>query len=168
MKRLYLGIDLQEGFLNDELRAGDYVERVCAFISGLNKEDLILTRFVNAPGNNFDELLGYTITQPETTLIGDLEKGDYKVIEKSSYSAWIPEIVGRLQQGGIDEVVMFGLDSDACVLKTALDAFDAGAKPVVLSDLSHSSGGEERNQAGIKLMKILLGEAQVISSSDLQ
>lgn len=168
MKRLYLGIDLQEGFLNEELRASDYVERVCAFIARLNKDEVVLTRFVNAPGNNFDELLGYTITTPETTLIDDLEKGGYKVIEKSTYSAWIPEIIGRLQQDGIDEVVMFGLDSDACVLKTALDAFDAGAKPVVLADLSRSSGGEERNEAGIKLMKTLLGDGQVITSRELR
>lgn len=167
MKRLYLGIDLQEGFLNDEIRSSGYVDRVCVFISGLNKDDVVLTRFVNQPGNNFDELLGYTITTPETTLIGDLEKSNYKVIEKSTYSAWVPEIIGRLGRDGIDEVVMFGLDSDACVLKTALDAFDAGAKPVVLADLSHSSGGDDRNEAGIVLMKTLIGDGQVIESSEL-
>lgn len=167
MKRLYLGIDLQEGFLNDELRAGDYVDRVCKFITGLDKVDVVLTRFVNTPGNNFDELLGYTITDPETTLIGDLEKGGYEVIEKSTYSAWLPQIIGRLERDNVDELVMFGLDSHACVLKTALDAFDAGAKPVVLTDLSRSSEGKERNEQGLELIGALIGEKQLITSNKL-
>lgn len=167
MKRLYVGIDLQEGFLNNELRATDYVDRVCEFVAGLDRKDVILTRFVNAPDNNFQKLLAYTITDPETTLIGDLEKGGYEVIEKSTYSAWLPEIIGRLERDSIDELVMFGLDSDACVLKTALDAFDSGAKPVVLTDLSHSSAGEERHTQGLQLLGALIGEKQLITSDQL-
>jgi nicotinamidase-related amidase len=165
-KRLYVGIDLQEGFLNDEIRASDYIEKVKSYLSSLDKSQVVLTRFVNQPGGPFITIQGWDKMQPgdpDNRLFGDLETAGYEIVEKYGYSAW-SLLETRVQQEGIEELVLFGLDSDACVLKTALDAFEADIRPIVLEDLCGNSGGKERRDIGIELTKTLCGEAQVMTS----
>jgi nicotinamidase-related amidase len=169
-KRLYIGIDLQDGFLNDAIRESDYEARVEKFLAALDKEQVILTRFVNTPGSSFERFLDWPEMQagdPSTALLGSLESGGYQVFEKSTYTAWLPAVAEKARSMDAREIVLFGLDSDACVLKTALDVFEAGYVPVVLADLSHSSGGEQRHHAGMKLLRTLIGTRQIIRSDTM-
>jgi nicotinamidase-related amidase len=55
-----------------------------------------------------------------------------------------------------------GLDTEGCVLKSAVDLFEIGITPRVLSNYCASSGGHDYNEAGIKILKRLIGEKQVI------
>lgn len=165
-KRLYIGIDLQDGFLTEEIRQAGYVQRVERFVSELDKEWLVLTRFVNQPGSSFETLLDWPDMQksdPATQLFGGLESGGYDIIEKTSYTAWVPYVQQRVEALGATELVLFGLDSDACVLKTALDVFEAGYTPMVLADLCQSSGGQTRHEMGLALLNALIGERQVMT-----
>jgi nicotinamidase-related amidase len=168
-KRLYIGIDLQDGFLTDEIRSTSYVLDVTAFLAKLDKAEVILTRFVNQPYSPFVKFLDWPDMQPGAEmnkLFGDLENAGYEVIEKPNYSAW-PIVGERLKAAGVEEVVLFGLDSDACVLKTALDVFEAGLRPIVLADLCQSSAGNEWNEKGLALLGKLTGAGQVMQSADI-
>ena len=167
MSRLIIGIDLQEGFLTDEIRQSGYVEKVEAFLRAQNKSDVVLTRFVNAPDSNFVKLIESTGMQagdPQNELCGSLESAGFEIIEKTAFGAWLPAVQEKAKQAGATEIVMFGLDSDACVLKTSLDVFDAGLRPIVLRDLCENSGGTVRNVQGLALLNVLIGAAQMMQS----
>ncbi len=168
--RLFIGVDLQEGFLSDRIRQTDYIQRVCRFVEDLDKNRVVLTRFVNRPGSNFERLLDWPKMQAdsaETRLFGTLEDKGLHVVSKSIYSSWLPDVIARADELHCTQIVIFGLDSEACVFKTALDVFDAGLEPVVLKDLCESSGGSDQNETGLQLLASLTGVRQVIHSSEL-
>jgi nicotinamidase-related amidase len=162
--QLIMGIDLQEGFLTDETRSNDYVKRVSEYLAAQPKEQVILTKFINRPHNNFERLIQYTDLQSDdlnSHLIGNLENSGYEIIEKATYTAWVPEVIERAGQQGATEIVMFGLDTHACVLKTALDVFEAGLVPVVITELCASSKGSEYHEAGLQLLQTMIGNEQL-------
>jgi nicotinamidase-related amidase len=170
INRLYIGVDLQEGFLSDRIRGTDYIEKVAGYVNQLDKNVVVLTRFVNHPNSNFEKLMDWPkmrTNDADTRLFGDLEKQRFTVIAKPTYTSWTPEIHAKAQELQADEVVIFGLDSHACVLKTALDVFDAGLTPIVLSDLCESSDGTDRDQTGLDLIASLIGVRQVMTSAQL-
>lgn len=166
-KCLYLGVDLQEGFLNEEIRTSDYIDRVEEYLAGLSAADILLTRFVNNQTSAFAKYLEWPKMQrgdENTKLLGNLESRDYKIIEKSTYTSFVDAIKRVIASDDYDTVVILGLDTEACVLKTALDVFDEGLRPVVLSDLCRSGGGQERHQAGLELLRSLVGNKQITTS----
>jgi nicotinamidase-related amidase len=69
-----------------------------------------------------------------------------------------------LHEREIDTVVLCGVDTDACVMATALDAFDHGLRPLVLSDLCASSGGDSYHQAALMLLERNIGRRQLSTS----
>jgi nicotinamidase-related amidase len=163
-KRLILGIDLQEGFLTDKVQGEDFVSRVEKYLAHQHKDSVLLTKFINRPGSNFVTLNHYDSLMPgdpDTNLIGNLEQRGYDVLEKCAYSAWQPQLIEQVRAQGITEIVMFGLDTHACVFKTALDVFEAGLRPIVLRDLCYSSTGKEHHQMGMELLRELIGYDQV-------
>jgi nicotinamidase-related amidase len=118
---LYLGVDLQEGFLSDEIRQSDYIENVEIYLDGLPYNDVVLTRFVNSQTSSFAKYLEWPKMQPgdkNTKFIGSLESKNFRITEKSTYSSWVGEVREMAAREGYDTIVLFGLDSDACVLKT--------------------------------------------------
>ena len=65
-----------------------------------------------------------------------------------------------LREGGITEIHICGIDTEGCVLKTAVDLFDAGVRPVVLVVACASTGGDELHRIGLRTMRRLIGERQ--------
>jgi nicotinamidase-related amidase len=163
-KQLILGIDLQEGYLTDKVQGKDFIMRVEEYLARQDKTNVLLTKFINQPGSNFVTLNHYDSLMrgdPDTDLIGNLEQRGYDVLEKCAYSAWQPSLIERVNVEGITEIVMFGLDTHACVFKTALDVFEAGLRPIVLRNLCYSSTGEEHHKMGMELLRELIGYDQV-------
>lgn len=166
----YIGIDLQEGFLTDEIRKTGYVERVENFIAKKDRERVTLTWFSNEPNSNFTTLLGRSdmkLLDPSRRLFGSLEDGGYGKLHKTTYTAWLPAVQRCAKEFGYTDVVLVGLDTDDSVLKTALDIFEAGYRPVVLTDLCASGKGKDKHDDAIDLLKTLIGERQVITSDEL-
>lgn len=54
---------------------------------------------------------------------------------------------------------MAGIDTDCCVMKTALDLFEIGIKPIVLSHYCASTGGNNIHLAALDMLKRNIGEA---------
>lgn len=165
--RVYIGVDLQEGFRCDEMVSDEYVRHVSAFVRSLPPEKVILTKFINHPDSAFvrfrqwDEMMQ---GDEATKLFGDLEDGDFRVIEKSGYSDLVPAVLEVIHAQEASEVVIFGVDTEQCVLKTALDVFEAGLRPIVLSDMCTSSYGKKWHDTGVELLGILLGSEQVTTA----
>jgi len=59
-----------------------------------------------------------------------------------------------------------GIATDGCVLKTAVDLFEAGIRPVVLTDAVSSHAGDEVHQAGLLLISRFIGGEQLVTSEE--
>lgn len=188
-KGILLAVDLQNGFLiTPECQA--VVPKVVAHASQFHQ--VWATRFFNRNPNfsrqvNWNEMVSGQETELSSALIGVVSK----TFDKPSYSPMSPAplqlnirsrfffphastsvmmspaLLQALQRDAITTVAVCGVDTDACVMATALGLFDAGFETFVVSDACASSGGQEYHEAAIKILKRNIGEKYVISFSEL-
>lgn len=164
-KGILLAVDMQNGFLTTpetEEVLTNVVENADLF------DQVWATRFFNRNPNfsrqvNWDEM----VSGPETELDPSLDPVVSKTFDKPSYSPPADDLIQALQNEGITTVAVAGVDTDACVMDTALELFDAGIETYVVSDGSASSGGTEYHEAGIKLLERNIGEDYVVPFSEL-
>lgn len=154
-------IDVQNGFINDATR--HIPERVQALQESYGR--VMVTRFSNPEGSNYRRLMGWTRFAPGTddTALAFTPRDGATVIDKTLYSCVTPGFLASLAADGIASVHLCGIATDNCVLKCAVDLFEAGLTPVVLADDCASHGGEDVHQCGLTLLRRLIGEAQVVS-----
>jgi nicotinamidase-related amidase len=67
-----------------------------------------------------------------------------------------------LERRKISEVFLCGIETDCCVLKTAVDLFEHHYRPVVLSSACASRAGKENHEAGLKILRRMIGNEQVV------
>lgn len=119
-RRVLLMIDVQEPFISARTQS------VPAFLRDLMErerfESVIQSCWQNYPGSRYETELGYRLgmraAPPAISWPGA------KVLLRSTYSAVNEELIGLLQRS--DRLYIAGLESDACVLATLFDLWDAG------------------------------------------
>jgi nicotinamidase-related amidase len=134
---------------------------------------VIFTRYFNYPGSPYERLIGWHALQaaPETDLADEVaqlaEHPAAVVADKTAYSALTPEVLSLLAREGFTDLLICGIATDGCVLKTALDAFEAGYTPWVLSDACASNASSvppaEVHAAALALLSRLIGAGQLIT-----
>jgi nicotinamidase-related amidase len=156
-------VDVQKGFVNAATAA------IPARVEALQARfDLVAaTRFVNPPGSAFRRLLDWARFAPGS---GDVElafapRADALILDKPAYSALDERLRTWLREGGVETVHLAGIATDNCVLKTAVDLFEAGWRPVVLEDCCASHGGAECHAAGLLLLRRFIGIRQLAASA---
>lgn len=91
------------------------------------------------------------------------------LIDKHSYSPFAhPGLEDALQGLDVGEVLVFGVDTDACVLATAFGLFDPGIRPRVVADLSASCGGREYHDSAMAILARSIGADSIVNTSDLR
>lgn len=81
------------------------------------------------------------------------------IFEKMTHSAATPEIIQDLQEKGIDTVHICGLESNVCVLATAIALLDAGFDVIVRTEACASNStkydwdAERFHEAAMMIMK---------------
>ena len=164
-KGILLAVDMQNGFLTTP----ETEEVLTNVVDNADLFDQVwATRFFNRNPNfsrqvNWDEM----VSGPETELDPSLTPVVSKTFDKPSYSPPADDLIQALKNEGITTVAVAGVDTDACVMDTALELFDAGIETYVVSDGSASSGGTEYHEAGIKLLERNIGEDYVVPFSEL-
>jgi len=153
-------IDVQQGFINQ------WTEHIPAAVETLQKgyDRVVATRFFNPEGSFFRSLIGWQRLGRDTDdfpLAFAPRKGA-PVIDKATYTCVTPELLRELEDWGVGEVHLAGIATDNCVLKTAVDLFEAGVKPVVLAKAAASHGGPDCHAAGLMLLERFIGAAQVV------
>jgi nicotinamidase-related amidase len=73
-----------------------------------------------------------------------------------------------LDKHEIKELYICGLDTHACVLVSAMDAFSKNYEVKVIEDLCGSSHGEKYHKAAIEILRSNLSDSVVIKSTDIQ
>lgn len=141
MKAL-LVIDVQNGFIKEECK--DLPKKIREHLLAEDYEHILFSKFVNTKDSNFVKLLDWTklFGPPETDIVPELAEFARPecVFEKSTYSAFkSAALIAYLQEAGIEQLDMCGIESDGCVLATAYEGFDLGYEVIVLRELMRST-----------------------------
>ena len=68
---------------------------------------------------------------------------------------------------GVARPYICGIDTESCVLKTAVDAFERDLTPWIVEDACASHAGPEPHYAGLLVARRFIGRSQIISAAGL-
>jgi nicotinamidase-related amidase len=163
MPRPLLVVDVQNGFINEFTR--HIPGRVQRLIETGEFEPILFTRFVNTSDSPYRRLLDWhgSAEPPETELATELTAlaQPENVFEKRGLTGMPRQLAGRLQRDRVEEISVVGIDTDMCVLKIAMDLFDAGVEPIILVDCCASTAGLQSHLAGLAILSRNIGPFQL-------
>jgi nicotinamidase-related amidase len=158
-----LVVDVQNGFINEYTH--HIPQRVVALLERGAYEPVLFTRFVNCAGGPYHTILDWHACErePETNLVPQLTPyaAPDRVFEKLGLAGMPDELAVYLREHKIEEIAILGIDTDMCVLKLAMDAFDRGVKPIVLTDCCASTAGLQAHFAGLAVLSRNIGAQQL-------
>ncbi|MDP2401954.1 MAG: isochorismatase family cysteine hydrolase, partial [Actinomycetota bacterium] len=127
-------------------------------------DNIVFTRFYNAPGSPYRRILDWhrLSSQHEQQIHSDLLGYADVVLDKGVYSAVTPELLEMLREADAADVFIAGIDTDCCVLTTAVDLFQEGIRPLVLSHYCASNGGADSHTAALTCLGRLIGLRNVV------
>jgi nicotinamidase-related amidase len=163
--KVLLVVDLQRDFVTPETahlpaRVADLTRRYACVVA---------TRFVHHPGSLWVSEVGCEKCMAESAGadIAFDSAAPLTVVDKEGYgllgSALAP-MRRALDAAGIapgDEIDIAGVDTDACVLKVALDLFDLGYRPRILIDACASGNGDAYHERAVEIFTRQLGKNAV-------
>ncbi len=155
-------IDTQAGFINEG--TAHVPARVEALQASFDR--VMATRLYNPQKSLFRKLAGWSafpLGAAETQLAFAPRDGTV-IIDKSTYSCVNEALLDVLRHEGIGRIHLCGIATETAVLATAIALFDAGLEPVVLAHACGSPAGHDLHEAGLKLLRRLIGGKQVIGS----
>jgi nicotinamidase-related amidase len=158
-----LVVDVQRGFLNDYTH--HIPERVVRLVKSREFDPLLFTRFVNTPGSPYRRFLDWHELgcAPATDLAPELEPFAQRgtVFTKEGFTGLPDKLKSYLQRHHVSRMTVVGIDTDMCVLKVAMDLFDRGIEPIVLSDCCASTMGLQAHLAGLAVLSRNIGPHQI-------
>lgn len=165
---MLLVVDVQNGFVNAHTRHVVAAVNVLVDAFRARGEPIAFTRFVNIPGSGYQRWIGWTrfMQEPENSLCDVVHAGAAPVFIKHGYTAFTPEFEDHCRAQRIERLVLCGIATDGCVLKSAVDAFERGIEPVVVADACASHAGQEVHAAGLLLLGRFIGSGQLKSVAD--
>jgi len=163
VSRPLLIVDLQRGFINEFTR--HIPARIARLLESGEFEPLLFTVFVNSADSPYRRLLDWHACEgpPDTDLVPELAAFalSENVFEKGGLTGVPQALAERLERDRIEEISVVGIDTDMCVLKVAMDLFDAGIEPIVLLDCCASTAGLQAHLAGLAILSRNIGPHQL-------
>lgn len=153
-------VDVQSGFVNGHTRhVLPVVERIQS-----SYDRLYATRFVNAPVSPWRRFMDWRrFAEGSADVELAFRPAAHAVIlEKHVYSCVNEDLLRDLRDRETAEVFLCGIDTDACVLVSAVDLFQNGIRPVILAEACASHAGPEYHEAGLLILERLVGTDQII------
>lgn len=162
-------VDVQQGFIREG--GAHLVSAIAAYLDARrDRYDLVLaTRFRNHPGSRYESERDWSgMTAPdEIALVPAIAARADEVLDKHGLAPDRDALCALLADRQVERVHVCGLDTDQCVLATALLLWDEGFRPAVLADLCATSGGEELHDAARAILRRSIGDRNVLRSGDL-
>ncbi len=153
-------VDVQRGFINS------WTAHVPTAVEALQRDyqRVIVTRFYNPPGSFYRRLIGWQRFGKESAdfALAFAPPAGAPVLDKPTYTCVTPAFLEDLAGWRVGRVDICGIATDNCVLKCAVDLFEAGVEPVVLAAACGSHGGPECHKAGLLLLGRFIGTRQVV------
>ncbi len=170
MKKVLLVIDVQKGFITTPA-VTDIKNNIDVLISSGFFDTVISTVYQNYDNSPIIRLMGWDKlrSDEEQELVGGARfKSDY-IVKKNRYSGVNRELLDILKKEGGEEeipcVFVVGVDTECCVLSTAIDLFELGIRPIVLTKYCGSSSGLAYHRAGILSLKNLVGACNIFEGT---
>lgn len=160
MNKLLLVIDAQKTFINENTKP--YIKKIIRLIESKEYEKVAFTKFINSKDSIWYKKLNYKgcMTEEDQSIMIDIKNN--KVFEKTIYSVVNKELIEYIKENNIEQIYLCGFDTDACVLKTALDLFENNYEVYVLKDYCMCSAGQKIHNETIENLKRLIGREYVI------
>ena len=160
MKNLLLVIDVQKSFITDANK--NVVKKIQNLIDSSKYDLVIFTKFINDEESPWYKKLHYQgcLTEEDRKIM--LDTKDYKIINKKVYTALNDELKNYIKENNINEIHLCGFDTEACVLKTAVDLFENNYNVKVLKDYCMSPWGKDIHNSAIAIIKNLIGNNNII------
>ena len=160
MKNMLLIIDLQNNFINENTK--DIPDKIKDYIETNTLDYVCFTKFINELDNNFYNKLNYIgcVEDEDREIV--LNTDNYKIFTKKTYTALTKELKEYIKLNNINTIYLCGIDTDACVLKTALDLFDYNLDVKILKDLCMSHSGIDYHNYALILLEKLIGKNNII------
>jgi nicotinamidase-related amidase len=171
-KPVLVVVDVQNGFITE------HSEPVVPVIVDLVRRwqaaygDVVFSRYLNYAGSPFERLIGWTkmADSPETDFVPELApyvSTHTPVVDKHIYTLFTPEGTQLVDEHGWTDLYLCGIDTDSCVLKTAVDAFERDLTPWILKDACASHAGPKAHAAGLFIAGRFIGANQIIQTASL-
>lgn len=156
-------VDMQNGFMNEYTKdLGTKIIELLDEFDGLK----VALQFRNEDDSQFERKLHYNGMKrdDEIDLIDGIKDRVHfvKARNRCSYSGFEVWMSLLLKTREVKEVFIAGVDTDACVLATAFNLFDAEYDIKLLVDYCGSSGGQLYHDYAIELMKRNFGEGSIV------
>lgn len=160
MKKCVLIIDVQKGFINESTK---HIPKLVEKIQE-EYEYVYVTKFFNKEKSFYRKLIKwnrfYKNSEDFELAFSPVDRAI--IIDKSIYSCVSTSFLQKLNDQGIDEIDLCGVDTDICVTKCAVDLFEAEIIPRVLSEYCASHAGSETHFFAIGVLARFIGRDQVI------
>jgi nicotinamidase-related amidase len=165
-------IDMQNGFVSS--KSAPVVPHVVDLVDRWERVGgaTLFTRFINHPNSPYERLINWSRmqTSPEIDLVDAVAPAAeraVKVLDKPIYSLFTDEGAAIVEEHRWTDLVLCGIATESCVLKTACDAFERGLIPWVITDAVFSHAGQEAHDAGLLVTRRFVGRRQLVDSDGL-
>ncbi|MEH2044874.1 isochorismatase family cysteine hydrolase [Nostoc sp.] len=170
MSEILLVVDMQNGFMSEKCR--HIIPTVIKLIEQFLAAGKLVkfTRFINTADSNYVKLIHWSrlMQESETSIIDELQPYiNNNIFDKPYYSAFTQNFSNFIFLNKISKIYLCGVETDSCILKTAIDSFERGIEPVIIEDASSSHGGQQAHDAGIFLLKRNIGKNQIKMSDEV-
>ncbi|MGK8491868.1 isochorismatase family protein [Nocardia asiatica] len=173
-----LVVDAQNGFVNQHSAHAVPVIADLATRWAETGRPTIFTRYWNYEGSPWEKLIGWRALYgpPETDIVNDLipltTRANAYTLDKTVYTALTAEGIELLRKLEVTDLIICGIATDACVLKTALDAFELGYAPWVIRDAVASNAtrhsAQEIHDSALLHISRLVGVRQLLDAADVR
>ena len=156
-------IDVQNGFIAQN--TSHIPQKVKSLLEQNIFEYVVFTRFINTLDSPYVKYLNWheLFSETEQKIVDDIKPFVRIVFDKTVYTACNQETLNFLKKRNICKVFICGIDTERCVLKTAIDFFENNILPYVLTYYSASNGGDNYHQAAILVLSQLIGISNIIN-----
>ena len=166
-------VDVQNGFVTE------HSKHVVPVIEKLVREwidagrDVVFTRYLNYDDSPFEKIMGWSKLKesPDIDIVDELQDLSRKataVVDKKVYTLFNEEGSALADARQWTDMFVCGIDTEVCVLKTAVDAFEHGIRSWVLTDVSASHSGQVPHDAGVLVAQKMIGRRQTITTASIE
>ncbi len=168
MSDLLLVMDVQNAFAKPSTEPVIEIAKQSLDVAREHNVPVAFTRFINTQQRNFVRRLHWSqcMSEPDNLLVDGLAKDGETVFEKFYYTAFTEEFEEYRWKNKVRRLFIMGFDTEAGVLKTALDAFERDMHPIVIMDGCASVGGQDRHEAGLLALRKTIGFTNVIHADE--
>ncbi len=161
--KILLVTDVQEGYINAFTK--HIPQAIQKHVANFHYDLIVATRFIDNNDSLFKSELNIrnmTMINSQSKIVPIISDIVDITLMKSTYSSLTPDVINLLKKNNVSEVYLCGLNTETVILTTALELFDRGIIPKVLSHLCMSLEGSEINNMTLQILERAVGSNNIL------